>query len=61
VGSVNIGTAAADGGNQYRIGRRWDFAEYMVGQIGEVVVFKTAFTANQVLEDYNARKAIYGV
>jgi hypothetical protein len=60
-GSVNIGTAAVDGGNQYRIGRRWDLEEYMVGQIGEVVVFKTAFTADQVATDYNARRGIYGV
>ena len=61
VGSVNIGTADTDGGNQYRIGRRWDGADYMVGQIGEVVVFKTAFTAEQVSNDYTARRGVYGI
>ena len=61
MGSVNIGTSANDGGNQYRIGRRWDGADYMVGHIGEVVIFKTAFTAEQVAADYAARRGVYGI
>jgi len=61
VGSVNIGTSDTDSGNQWRIGRRWDSADYMVGEIGEVVIFKAAFTAEQVLADYNARKSVYGL
>jgi hypothetical protein len=61
VGSVSIGTADTDGGNQWRIGRRWDYPDYMVGEIGEVVIFKTAFTAAQVLNDFTIRRSVYGV
>ena len=46
--------------NQYRIGRRWDSPDYMVGEIGEVVIFSgTAFTSTQVYNDYIFRQRIY--
>lgn len=60
-GSTSPGQTASSAGSQYRIGRRWDNPDYMVGEIGEVVVFKTAFTAEQVLTDFNLRRSLYGV
>ena len=61
-GSTTPGQTSSSAGSQYRIGRRWDSADYMVGQIGEVVVFNTtAFTATQVANDYTFRRSTYGV
>jgi len=62
IGSTTPGQTSSTAGSQYRIGRRWDSADYMVGQIGEVVVFNTtAFTATQVANDYLYRKSTYGI
>lgn len=48
--------------NQYRIGRRWDLADYMVGEIGEVIIFSgTAFSSTQVANDFTYRRGLYGV
>ena len=60
-GATTPGQTSSSAGSQYRIGRRWDNPDYMVGEIGEVAVFKAAFTADQILADYNARKSVYGL
>jgi hypothetical protein len=55
-GTTTPGGTASTAGSQYRIGRRWDSADYMRGEIGEVRIYPIALTAAQVLADYN-----YGV
>jgi hypothetical protein len=60
-GTTTPGGTSTDAGNQYRIGRRWDSAEYMVGEVGEIRVYKIALTAAQVLADYNFTRTTYGV
>jgi len=54
IGSVSTGGATAlSGGQPYRIGRRWDNAEYMTGFIGEVRIYSTALSASDILAAYN--------
>lgn len=61
-GTTTPGMTDAASTNQYRIGRRWDGADYMVGEIGEVVIFSgTAFTSGQVSADYTFRQRNYWV
>jgi hypothetical protein len=60
-GSTTPGGTAASSGAQYRIGRRWDNADFMVGQVGEVRIYNASITGAQVLIDFNFTKATYGV
>lgn len=60
-GSTTPGGTAATAGSQYRIGRRWDNADFMVGEVGEVRIYNAAITGAQVLIDYNYTKATYGL
>ena len=60
-GSTTPGGTASTAGSQYRIGRRWDNADYMVGEVGEVRIYNASITAAQVLIDYNYTKATYGL
>jgi hypothetical protein len=45
--------------NAYRIGRRWDGAEFMQGEIGEVAMFNTVLSDSQVEDLYNKTKSTY--
>ena len=60
-GTTTPGVNSFSSGAQYRIGRRWDSAEYMVGQVGEVRIYSSAITGPQVLIDFNYTKDTYGV
>ena len=60
-GTTTPGGTASTAGSQYRIGRRWDNPDYMVGEIGEVRIYNAGITAAQVLIDYNYTKATYGL
>jgi hypothetical protein len=60
-GSTTPGGTASSSGQQYRIGRRWDSADYMTGQVGEVRIYNASITGAQVLIDFNFTKATYGV
>ena len=44
----------------YRIGRRWDVDDYMVGEIGEVRIYNIALTSAQVTADYNTSAPTFG-
>jgi hypothetical protein len=61
LGSTTPGGTSSDGGVAYRIGRRWDGTEYMIGEIGEVTIYKTALSSNIIAGAYNATRGIYGV
>jgi hypothetical protein len=54
LGTTQPGISAVDGGSAYRIGRRWDNPDYLVGEIGEVRIYNYPLTQTQVTADYNA-------
>jgi hypothetical protein len=58
-GSTTPTGPSSNAGTQYRIGRRWDSAEYVRGEIGEVRIYPIALTAAQVLTDYNYGAPFY--
>ena len=60
-GSTTPGGTASSSGAQYRIGRRWDNADFMTGQVGEVRIYNAPITGPQVLIDFNYTKDTYGV
>jgi hypothetical protein len=55
------GGTATDGGQPYRIGRRWDSADYVNGVIGELRIYNVVLTAAQVLQDYTNTLPVYPV
>ena len=55
------GGTATDGGQPYRIGRRWDSADYVNGVIGELRIYNVVLTAAQVLQDYTNTLPLYPV
>jgi hypothetical protein len=57
VGSVSV-SGAVDAGTVYRIGARWDTNGTIVGYIGEIRIYKEAFTADQVLADYTTASSL---
>jgi hypothetical protein len=61
IGSVNGSGAASDQGTQYRIGRRWDNADYVVGELGQVLVYNRALTGAEILQNYRATSNVYTV
>lgn len=58
-GSNQPGGTSTDGGNVYRIGARWDAAEYVNGVIGELRIYNIALNATQVLQDYTNTVGLY--
>ncbi len=61
VGTTTPGGTASSSGANYRIGRRWDNPDYMVGEVGEVRIYPIAINATQVTTDYNYTRVFYGV
>jgi hypothetical protein len=60
VGSVSgQGNSSIDGGLPYRIGRRWDSAQYVTGEIGEVRIFGDVLSTSQVSILYNTTSTSY--
>jgi hypothetical protein len=53
IGSVAPGISSMSGGNPYRIGRRWDGADYVVGELGSLSIYNYALTQSKVLELYS--------
>jgi hypothetical protein len=60
-GTTTPGGTAASAGSSYRIGRRWDDVDYMVGEIGEVRIYNQSIAADKVAIDYNYTRGTYGV
>jgi hypothetical protein len=59
IGTTVPGLTAVDGGSIYRIGRMWDSAEYVTGEIGQVTVWNTPLVASQALSYFNNYKNNY--
>ena len=53
------GGTSTDGGNAYRIGRRWDNPDYVNGVIGELRIYNVVLTPAQVLQEYNFTLSLY--
>lgn len=53
------GGTSTDGGNVYRIGRRWDLADYVNGVIGELRIYNVVLTAAQVYQEYTNTASLY--
>jgi len=59
IGDTTPGGTAVDVGTDYRIGRRWDSADYVIGEIGEVRIYNYPLTLSQVLSDYQSSLSIF--
>jgi len=51
-GANNLGASPTATGNGFRIGRRWDNADYVTGYVGEIRIYDKAFTIDEVSADY---------
>lgn len=58
-GSVAQSVTPASSGSYYRIGRRWDAANYINGELGEVIVYDRALYSSEVLQNYQNTYATY--
>lgn len=61
VGTSTPGVASLDAGNAYRIGRRWDSASYIVGEVGQVLIYNRAITGAEVIQNFSATRYTYSV
>jgi hypothetical protein len=59
IGTTTPGGVAVDSGNSYRIGRRWDTAQYVTGVIGAVKIYNRVLTQAEVTQDYTSTQALY--
>jgi hypothetical protein len=46
-----VGGTGTNHNNYYRIGRRWDLADYVTGEIGQVLIYGRALTNNEILQN----------
>ena len=63
-GTTNIGATSVGNSNRYRIGRRWDVGtlpNYIVGEIGQILIYNRAITAAEVGSNYNNYSTIFSV
>lgn len=62
--STNVASQAVpalDANNPYRIGRRWDLANYFVGEVGQILMYTRPLAPSEVLQVYNRTSSIYTV
>jgi hypothetical protein len=55
------GIASSDAGLAYRIGRVWSGDTYIVGEIGQILIYNRAITAAEVAQNYAATSNVYTV
>ena len=55
-----VGTPASDG-QGIRIGRRWDFAEYFVGNISITRIYNRPLSAAEIQQNFNATRGRFGI
>jgi len=60
-GTTTPGVTSISSGQPYRIGRRWDLANYIVGEIGQVLIYNRALTTAEALQNYTATSNTYTV
>lgn len=58
-GSVGQSVTPVSSGSYYRIGRKWDTASYINGELGEVIVYDRALYSSEVLQNYQNTYATY--
>lgn len=56
---VTPGASAVDSGLAYRIGRQWDAANYVIGEIGEVVIYRQGLNDAQCGAVYTTSSSSY--
>jgi hypothetical protein len=49
------------GGSGIRIGRRWDLADYFIGNISQTSVYNRALLSAEIQQNFNALKGRYGL
>lgn len=59
VGTVTPGSGPGSGGNPYRIGRRWDSANYITGVIGQVLIYNRAISSGEIGSNYAATSGVF--
>ena len=60
IGTINhSGSTASSSNLPIRLGRRWDNAEYMTGNLGEVRIYNRALTDAEVVADFTASSSIF--
>jgi hypothetical protein len=59
VQSTASGGTSRDGGNAYRIGRRYDNGAYATGDIGELRIYNFTLSGSQVTSVYNSTSSLY--
>ena len=57
--AITAGASATNSGQAYRIGRRWDTASYIVGEIGQILIYNRPLSAADVAQNYAATSNIY--
>lgn len=61
IGSNVVSGPASDQGSAYRIGYRWDLANYVVGQLGQIFIYNRAITPTEALQNYAATSNTFSV
>ena len=57
--SLPFSTTSSGGGQPYRIGRRWDNEAYIVGEIGEILIYNRALNDTDVAHNYTVSLGNY--
>jgi hypothetical protein len=61
-GTTNIGVTSVGGSNNYLIGKRWGTdLVYILGEIGQILIYNRTLTAGEVGSNYNAYSTIFSV
>jgi len=58
-GTRAVGGTGTNHNNYYRIGRRWDLADYVTGEIGQVLMYHRALTSNEILQNFSTYVPLY--
>ena len=53
--------ASSTHSNSYRIGRRWDNAEYVTGEIGEVRIYQYPLSSDEISSNYSVGRPVFPV
>lgn len=48
-----------DSGSNYRIGRRWDLTDYVIGEIGQLLMYNRTLTQSEVIQNFIVNSNTY--
>jgi hypothetical protein len=60
-GSTSYTGTPNSGGAGFRVGRRWDAADYFAGNIGVIKIYNRALSATEISQNFNAIRGRYGI